>query len=128
LAFSTWNRSGHRSAALAAASAGLAPANADQTRPTQSPTEGADHEAAVELFRRAVELKDAAEAAHACNRGPVAGPIKSAYLDAKSPLNRALGIMPWQISPLDVDGSWAKPQAHDNPNIGTRRSSCAPHC
>jgi hypothetical protein len=77
--------------------------------------------AAVEAFTRAIELEDAAEAERAANPTGSQGPIQSEHTDAWCACKRALGLRPWEISPIDVHGSPKAPRAFDNPD-GWRRA------
>jgi hypothetical protein len=69
--------------------------------------------AAVEAFKRAIELKDAAQVEAAANRTGVQGPIQSAHTDAWCTCHRECGLKSWQLSPLDATGT--APRAFDNP-------------
>jgi hypothetical protein len=71
--------------------------------------------AAVEAFKRALELHDAAEVESAANRTGVQGPIQSEWNAARSTCHRECGLKPWEINVLDVHGSQKEPRSFDSP-------------
>ena len=66
---------------------------------------------AVEFWVKARAIQDAGEAVSSSARW-------EEYLDNWSSLNRALGIRPWQISPLNVDDD-EQPPANSPPGYWT---------
>jgi hypothetical protein len=85
----------------------------------RSPTFRVPSSKAAELFRDALVQRELANKADAIadkanpNRN-LQTPERSEYYDLHSALNRELGAKLWQISPLDVHGSWKAPQAHED--------------